>query len=124
MKIQMSWFEIPVADLNRAKKFYSAILNCELSDYAIPNNPIKYARFPMEQGGSTGGALAKGDGYEPSSKGSVLWFNVEEELTKVLSNAEKTGGKVLMPKTSAGQYGFVAHVLDSEGNKLVLHSSK
>jgi len=120
----MSWFEIPVNDLDRAKKFYSAILNCELSDYAIPNNPTKYARFPMEQDGNTGGALVKSDGYEPSSKGAILWFNVEEELTKVLSNAEKMGGKVLSPKTSAGQYGFVAHVLDSEGNKMVLHSQK
>jgi len=122
MKKGISWFEIPVNDLNRAKKFYSAILNCELNDYAIPNNPMKYARFPLEQDGTTGGALVKGGSYEPSSKGPLLWFNIEEELAMVLSRVEKTGGKILMPKTSAGQYGFIAHVLDSEGNKVVLHS--
>ena len=124
LKNSISWFEIPAINLERAKKFYSAVLGAPITDMPMPNTPLKYASLPFDRNDGVGGALVMGEGYEPSNKGPLLWFNVEDEMGAVLSKAEESGGKILMPKTSAGQYGFIAHILDSEGNRIVIHSLK
>ncbi len=71
------------------------------------------------------GAIVAGQGYEPSAKGAVVYFNGGEDLNQPLSKVERAGGKVLMPKTFINeQIGFCARVLDSEGNLVALHSRK
>lgn len=122
MKNAINWFEIPVNNLSRAKKFYSTIFNCDINDMPMGGTNLKYAVFPFEQNGGVGGVLVEGKGYEPTVKGSLLYLNGGDDLSNVLSKVEKAGGKIVVPKTSVGPYGFIAHFKDSEGNKVGLHS--
>lgn len=123
MKHAINWFEIPVKNFERGKKFYSAILGKEIQQMEHPT--LKYGMLPfdMKQEG-VGGAIVKGEGYEPSSKGSLIYLNGGDDLDKVLSKVEKAGGKILLPKTSLGPNGFMAQFKDTEGNRVALHSMK
>jgi uncharacterized protein len=118
----VNWFEIPVTDLARAKAFYEHVLGLTLSLNEM--GPSKMAWFPMNQGamGATG-ALVKAAGYTPSHAGTRVYITVAD-IEAALKRAAAKGGKVLEPKTSIGQYGFVAHFEDCEGNRVALHSAK
>lgn len=122
MKNAINWFEIPVKDMERAKKFYGTILGHPLEDMPMPGSPFTYAVFPHEQGNGVGGVLVSGSGYIPSSEGTLVYFECGKDLSVVLSRVERAGGKIEMPKTSIGPYGFIAHFIDPEGNKGALHS--
>ena len=116
----VGWCEIPAIDLNRAKKFYEAVLDVELTVATM--RQVEMAWFPsVEDGIGASGALLKSEGYTPSHAGTLIYFtapDIEGTLAKVNAN----GGKILTPKTSIGEYGFIAHFEDSEGNRLALHS--
>ena len=118
----INWFEIPVIDMDRAKKFYENILGVSLD---INNmGPMEMAWFPMEQNApGAAGTLIKAESYTPSHEGSLVYFSVSE-IEKTLATVESNGGKILNPKMSIGEYGFVAHFQDSEGNRVALHSEK
>lgn len=116
------WFEIPVNDMEKAKKFYESVFDFELTFSEM--GPYIMAMFPMIQDASgTSGSLMKSEGYKPSKTGSLLYFcvdDIEATLTKVTAG----GGITILPKTSIGEYGFIAHFEDCEGNKVALHSTK
>ena len=116
----ISWFEIPVSDMERAVKFYSDIFGISMEVFEMsPGYPM--AMFPSGES-NTGGALIQGEGYVPSVEGSLVYLNGGEDLTAVIDRVEAAGGSVTMPKTSIGENGFVAMFNDSEGNKVGLHS--
>jgi predicted enzyme related to lactoylglutathione lyase len=118
----VNWFEIPVKDIGRAGKFYEKVLGLELSPYDM--EPFTMAFFPMTQGAQgAAGSLIKGESYEPSHAGTVVYFSVDD-IEEILRRVNANGGKTLMPKKSIGQYGFIAHFEDTEGNRLALHSMK
>jgi len=120
MKNALNWFEIPATDIERAVKFYGAILDAKLEIGEM--NPGSFmAMLPVEEGG-VGGAIVKGEGYVPSTEGSLVWLNGGEDLTTVLDRVEPAGGQVLLPKMNIGEHGFTALFLDTEGNKVGLHS--
>jgi uncharacterized protein len=116
----LNWFEIPVTDFDRAKKFYETILGEPIT--VMPHPQFKYGMLPADMEKGVGGGLVQGDGYTPSTNGSLIYLNGGEDLSVALSNVEKAGGKIILPKTSIGQNGFMAHFLDTEGNKMALHS--
>ncbi|MBN2009744.1 VOC family protein [candidate division KSB1 bacterium] len=118
----VNWFEIPVSDLKRATAFYENILNYKLSVNEI--GALKMAWFPMVEGapGSTG-TLIESDAYTPSYEGSLVYFSVEN-IEAVLEKVKQNGGKIINGKMSIGEYGFVAHFEDSEGNRVALHSNE
>ena len=117
----INWFEIPAKNFERAKSFYETILEIEI--HVMPHPMYKYGIFPADmQSGQVGGGLVEGEGYEPSTKGSLVYLNGGEDLTVILSRVEKAGGKIILPKTSIGENGFMAHFEDTEGNKMALHS--
>ena len=117
----INWFEIPAKNFERAKSFYETILEIEI--HIMPHPMYKYGIFPADmQSGQVGGGLVEGEGYEPSTKGSLVYLNGGEDLTVILSRVENAGGKIILPKTSIGQNGFMAHFEDTEGNKMALHS--
>lgn len=123
MKNAINWFEIPVKNFDRAKKFYSTILGAEINE--MPHPQLKYGILPFDrESRGIGGGIVQGDNYEPSNKGSLIYLNGGDDLSQILSKVEKAGGKVLLSKTSIGQNGFMAHFLDTEGNKVALHSMK
>jgi len=116
----VNWFEIPVNDMDRAKKFYEKILGVSLTINEM--GPLVMAWFPNEPDapGSTG-TLIKAESYVPSVEGSMVYFSVDD-IEAVLKRVEANGGKVVNPKMSIGEYGFVGHFIDCEGNRVALHS--
>ncbi len=69
------------------------------------------------------GALIKGGTYKPSHTGTIVYFTVDD-IGEILRRVNANGGKIVLPKKSIGQYGFIAHFDDTEGNRLALHSIK
>jgi predicted enzyme related to lactoylglutathione lyase len=119
----INWFEIPVTDFERAKKFYSAILSADLQTMEAMGMTMAF--FPADfQKGEIGGGIVKADGYVPSANGTVVYLNGGEDLSTPLSRVEEAGGKIVMPKTAIGPNGFMAHFTDTEGNKVAFHSMK
>lgn len=121
MKNAINWFEIPVKDITKAKTFYQTILAADMQVMEVMG--MKTAFFPADiENGSVGGCLMEGNGYEPSTKGSLVYLNAGPDLSIALSRVEAAGGKILLPKTAIGKNGFMAYFMDTEGNKVGLHS--
>ena len=120
----ISWFEIGVADLERATKFYEAIFG----DALIPMDmdSIKMRMFPItdiENG--VGGALVDSGGFHKPSltDGPLIYLNGNPDVQIILDKIEAAGGSILIPKTAISpDYGFMAVFVDSEGNRIGLHS--
>ena len=118
----LNWFEIPVADMDRAKAFYGEVLGSELKAFAVDELGDRTERILPYQDG-VGGALVQHDDYTPSQTGSVIYLNGGDDLSVFLGKVEAAGGKVLADKMSIGEAGFIALFLDTEGNKVGLHSA-
>jgi uncharacterized protein len=117
----VNWFEIPVENMDRAKEFYEYVFNCELALNEM--GPALMAWFPMVQDGpGATGSLIKADGYTPSVAGSLVYFSVED-IDATLKRVEEKGGKTLNPKMSIGEHGFFGNFVDSEGNRVALHTA-
>lgn len=120
MKNAINWFEIHATDIIRAKKFYETVLNIEMQ---MPFEGVKYAMFPADMmNGGVGGGLMQEEGYEPSATGPMIYLNGGEDLALPLSRIEGAGGKIIREKTSIGANGFFALFMDTEGNRVALHS--
>jgi predicted enzyme related to lactoylglutathione lyase len=122
MKKPLSWFEIPALDLTRARAFYEQILGVTLQE--APFGETLLACFPYDQETATGGCVLKGDGYNPSPDGAVLYLNAGDSLDAVLARVVPAGGQIARPKTALPEgMGCFAHILDTEGNRVGLHAS-
>jgi predicted enzyme related to lactoylglutathione lyase len=118
----ISWFEIPVRDVGKARRFYEKVFDTELTLEDM--DAFNMAFFPMaENAPGAAGMLIKGETYEPSHAGTIVYFSVED-IEETLRRISANGGKTLLPKKSIGEYGFIAHFEDTEGNRLALHSMK
>ena len=117
----VNWFEIPVHDLDRAQAFYEKVFETKLDVFDMGG--VRMAWFPRPEGvvGSSGG-LVQAPGRTPSKTGTVVFFSVPD-IDAALSAVEKSGGKVVMPKTQGGEHGAIAHFEDCEGNLVALFSS-
>ena len=114
-----NWFEIPVSDFERAINFYESMLGIKLKRESMGD--IDYALFPADEP-AVAGALIKADFQQPSEQGSLVYLNVEGMMDAVIERALAQGSKVFFPKTHLGEPGYIAHIGDSEGNKIALHS--
>jgi predicted enzyme related to lactoylglutathione lyase len=117
----ITWFEIPASDFDRAVKFYSDVLRVEVRKenfMGIPNG-----MFPYDEG-RVGGAIVLDPQYTPSDKGAVIYLNTRGDLDGALTRVEAAGGKALTGKLDIGPAGFVAYILDTEGNKVGLHDAR
>lgn len=120
----VGWFEIYVQDINRAKAFYEAVFAVELNELEspIPDPDFEMLAFPMNMEGSgASGAIVKMAGCPSGGMGTLVYFSCEDCATEA-SRVEAAGGKIFKPKMSIGQYGFIALVVDTEGNTIGLHS--
>ena len=119
----INWFEIPVTDFTRAKKLYETLVGMEVME--MPHPTYKYGKLPADmQNGGIGGGIVQGEGFEPSTKGTIVYLNGGEDLSVPLAKVETAGGKIILPKTSIGDNGFMAQFIDTEGNRIALHSMK
>lgn len=116
----VQWFEIPVRNIVASTKFYEELFSTKLQPQEM--GPAKMAMFSFD-GSKTGasGALVQSEGYQPSNTGSVVYFTVSN-LDETLKRVPELGGKVVVPRTSIGEHGFIAHFEDKEGNRVALHT--
>jgi uncharacterized protein len=118
----LNWFEIPVTDVARAKKFYETIFDIEM--FTMDMMGMQMVMFPSESPKS-GGALVKSHDHKPSTEGSVIYLNGNPNLQLVLDKIENAGGKVTLQKTDIGEEnGFMAFFIDTEGNLMGVHSNQ
>ncbi|MEM7080611.1 MAG: VOC family protein [Pseudomonadota bacterium] len=118
MSVAVSYFEIPVADLNRAQQFYETVFAIELEPAVVDG--YEMALFPVvESGPGASGALAKGDVYKPGKRGPVLYFTAVS-IDTVLTRLARLDGLVLFAKKRVEGQGFVAEIEDNEGNRIGL----
>jgi hypothetical protein len=123
MSNALNWFEIPVTDLARAKRFYGSVLQAELREESMSGR--KMAIFPYEQKSGVGGALLQDEALVPGAQGAVIYLNAGDDLDGALSRIEPAGGKILLGKTLISEdIGSIAHFLDTEGNRVALHSPR
>lgn len=118
----INWFDIHVSDLDRAKKFYETVFDVQLMDF-----PLEWGRqsaFPFDPSGkNASGALVEKKDMVPSESNTIIYFDSEDCVTEQ-ARVEKAGGKVVRPKMAIGEFGFIAILLDTEGNTIGLHSRK
>ncbi len=122
MRNPIGWVEIAATDLERAKTFYEKVLGLALQLIEMPGETL-YAfgagGDPIAAGAA--GALVKSDGNTPNSEGTIVYFKCED-LSVELARVEEAGGKIVVPKTDIGEFGFFARFIDTEGNIIGLHS--
>jgi predicted enzyme related to lactoylglutathione lyase len=122
MKNAISWFELPVQDLARARKFYETLLGAPLKAETFTG--MEMAIFPYQNGAGVGGALVKDTRYRPSPDGAIVYLDTGAGLDGCLKRVEAAGGKVVMPRTDIGDPGFIAMIVDTEGNRVGLHQPR
>lgn len=122
MSNKVNWFEIPAANLERAVKFYSAVFNKEMKVFEVDEKRTLALMPPgagIEDNIEPLGSLLQTANFEPSEKGTVVYFDPVESLDVVLKRVEAAGGKVTFPKFRIG-HGYLATFMDSEGNTVGL----
>jgi uncharacterized protein len=116
---RLVWFDIPVADLDRASAFYAAVLGIKV-------HKEKFGDFTfcvLEHKEGNGGCLILRPGEATSTGGILVYLNVDGRIRDAVAQVARTGGKVTEPIHAIGPHGFRALVIDSEGNRFALHST-
>ena len=121
----VGWFEIYVADIPRAKKFYESVFQIQLQKLGLDDSPdFEMWAFPgSPEAGGTSGTICKMTGFEPARNSIVIYFSCQDcsiEENRVV----QYGGRIQKSKESIGAYGFISLVYDTEGNMIGLHSMK
>jgi len=115
------WFEIPATKFDRAVNFYRDILDVDIVEDEMDG--LKLGMFPHDDKTSVSGAIIYGMDFKPSKEGSIVYLNGGDNLATALSKVEGAGGKVIIPKTHLGdEIGYIAHFIDTEGNRVGIHS--
>lgn len=119
----VGWFELPVLDMPRAIAFYQAVFG-----YSMQARPFgakhQMAFFPMDmEHKGVGGALFYGEGCVPSAHGTLVYFTAPD-IDATAERVVAAGGKIVLPKTDIGEYGWMAWAIDTEGNRIGLHTQK
>lgn len=123
----VGWFEIPVKEMDRAMKFYNEVFGYELEKHDMEGG-MKMAWFPMhmEGQGAAGSLVQHEEWYKVASHGTegtlVYFTSPSGDLTNELSKVEAAGGRIIKEKYDIGEHGFIGMFLDSEGNRVAIHS--
>ncbi len=120
-KNTVCWVDIPVSNLQRAIEFYSAVLGAKVALEKMPG--FQFGLLPHHRS-NVSGCLAKLKDNKPSKKGPLIYLSVNHRHVEAEKAATKHGGKILQKKHAIGPYGFRSIIVDSEGNRIALHSEK
>ena len=116
----IGWFEIYVQDMNKAKGFYESVFATRLERLESPG--IEMWAFSMDPGQpGAPGSLVKMEGFPSGGNSTIVYFTCSDCSIEA-KRASASGGKIFKEKFSIGQYGFIALVIDTEGNMIGLHS--
>lgn len=122
----LNWFEIPVTNTARAKKFYETIFDIKMDTQQMMG--MEMTNFPYDMQAASGkvsGSLVESQYHIPSMEGAVVYLNANPAIQTVIDRVEKAGGRLIMPKTLISeQIGYMAFFADTEGNRLGLHAGK
>lgn len=120
----VGWFDIFVDDLDRATRFYETVLDCKLEPMGDPTGESQMMSFPTDMAAyGAGGALTKSAHGRPGPGGTVLYFDAEDCAVQE-ARVAAAGGKVVRPKFSIGDFGWITLCMDSEGNIFGLNSQQ
>ena len=122
MNNPVNWFEIATNNLERAKKFYSKVFEREFQLIEMPDSKMYMFSGRPEAKGAVG-ALVHSEQNKPSVDGTIIYFECEDVAIET-SRVEEAGGKLLFPKMSIGEFGFISQCMDTEGNRIGFHSHK
>lgn len=119
----VAWFDIYVNEMDRAETFYTAVLQRKFELISDPtDSSVIMKSFITEMGCyGAGGALVKREGAKPVTGGTIVYFGVDDCAVEE-SRVECSGGKIINPKMSIGEFGFVSVCMDTEGNLFGLSS--
>ena len=121
----LCWTDIPVTNLDRAIRFYSAVLGKEVRK--LSEGGAEYGLLPHEEQNASGCLCIRSDSggvdNRPSANGPLIYLLVEGRLDQAVEAARANGGNVLRARQQIGEYGFRAVIIDSEGNRIALHTS-
>lgn len=118
-KNRVVWVDVPVADLDRAARFYSAVLANQVAKEEF--NGYQFCVLDHHDG--NGGCLVPHADQIGTKTGILVYFNAEGRIRDAVAQVERHGGMVIEQVHSMGPHGFRALALDSEGNRIALHSS-
>ncbi len=124
MNNAINWFEIPVTDMQRAKKFYETVFDIEMTDLELGNGLIM-ALFPADPD-AVGGSLCQHPAfYHPGHQGPLIYLNANPAMKEKLDRVEFSGGKILRPMSPISEeFGSMSLIEDTEGNRIALHSNE
>ena len=125
-KNPFTWVEIYVEDMNRAQQFYEAVLDIKMVNMVAPGDfgDLEMLSFPWDENErNISGALCKTKDMKPGPGGTLVYFSSEDCVTET-SRITAAGGQVIQPKFQIGEHGFIAIVMDTEGNTIGFHSIK
>ena len=121
----LCWTDIPVTNLDRAIKFYSAALGRQVRK--LSEGGMEYGLLPHQEQNASGCLCIRADSggvdNRPSANGPLIYLSVQGRLDEAVEAARANGGKVLRARQQIGEHGFRAVVIDSEGNRIALHST-
>lgn len=122
----VGWFEIPVTDMERAIKFYESVFDFKLERNKMGELDMAWFPWTEEGSGSPGSLVHYPQSYTPSPDGVLVYFTAHsEDLDQELDRVEENGGVILQEKTLiSDEIGYMAVLLDTEGNRIALHSRK
>ena len=117
----LTWFEIPVIDLNRAGQFYAKVLRQELKNEQFGPNVLLIFRYQQP---GVGGCLMNHKEIQPSTQGTLVYLPIDDSLDAALNRVTQAGGQVLLGRTELPEgMGCYAQIKDSEGNRVGLHAT-
>lgn len=117
----INWFEIPARDIDRAQRFYEALLDKALRRQTMGGSEM--AVFPYADDGVSGCLQAGPDEMKPQQQGTLVYLDAGPSLRATLDRVAALGGQVATPLTELPPgMGCFAHIIDSEGNRVGLHS--
>ena len=120
MTHNIAWYDIPALDLDRAIAFYTAVLGAPVEKKQVGDTLL--GLLPTPDGGRMG-CIRVMSGFKPSADGIALTFDVEGRLRRTVAAVKALGGSVRAEIYSIGEFGYMAKVIDSEGNGISLRSS-
>lgn len=120
MQTKINWFEIPTADFSRAVKFYETVFDSKLKIEDFGNMPMGIF---VDGNGEGVGCVVHSEHFVPSEHGALLYLDATPSFDTVLGRIEKAGGRIVMDKMELPhEHGYIAHFIDTEGNRVALHA--